>query len=150
IQGDLGLATGFVGFAGPNSRPTGWAGAHAFAIPKAAKNKQAAAQLIKFLTSEKNAYLEASTQGVLPVRTDVWARITADAAVSKNPLDKIRLQIASDQVAKWFKTPPLTSAWLPMSDVVYPIVQKIMVGDVDAKAGLDQAAAAAAKAAAGS
>lgn len=145
IQGDLGIATGFVGFAGQNSRPIGWAGAHAFSIPTAAKNKVAAAQLIKFWTSEKNAYMEAQ-QGVSPVRNDVSARIIADAASSKNPLDKIRLQIISDQMAKWFTTPPLTAAWIPMSDVVYPILQKIMIGDIDAKAGLDQAAAAAAQA----
>jgi multiple sugar transport system substrate-binding protein len=139
IVGKFGIATGFTGFAGPNSRRIGWAGAHAFSIPKAAKQKAAAAQLIKFLTSEKIAYDEAKL-GSLPVRNDVWARIIADADKSTNPLDKQRLQIASKQISDDFKTPPLTANWIPISDVVYPTIQKIIIGDVDPKAGLDQAA----------
>lgn len=139
IAGKFGLARGFKGFDGSGQRPTGWAGAHAFSIPTASKNKKAAAQLIKFLTSERVAYEEAKL-GFLPVRDDVWTRIIADAASSKVPLDKQRLELARTQVSEDFKTPPLIAEWIPISNVVYPTIQKIMLGDLEPKAGLDQAA----------
>ena len=66
---NFGLTRGPVGAAGDIH--TGWAGAHAFSIAKASENKEAAAQLVKFLTSERVLYEEAQ-QGVLPVRDDVW------------------------------------------------------------------------------
>ncbi len=140
VAGKFGLSTGFKGFSNEGARRTGWAGAHAFAIPTAAKNKEAAAQLIKFLTSEAVAYEEAKL-GFLPVRDDVWARLINDAAASSVPLDKIRLETARQQIGEDFKTPPLIAEWIPISNVVFPTLQKIMLGDVSAKEGLDAAAA---------
>ena len=58
--------------------------------------------------------------------------------------------VVAGQITDDFKTPPLTASWIPMSNVVFPIIQKIMIGDIDAKAGMDQAATAAAKVIAGS
>ncbi|MFN8377409.1 MAG: extracellular solute-binding protein [Anaerolineae bacterium] len=141
IAGNFGLARGFEGFQNEGARPTGWAGAHAFSIPVASQNKEAAAQLIKFLTSEAVAYDEAQL-GFLPVRDDVWARIIADAAASDTPLDQQRLEIAQTQISEDFKTPPLTDQWIPFSNIFYPIMQSIMVGDVTPQEGLDQAAEA--------
>jgi len=139
VAGKFGLARGFKGFAGEGQRPTGWAGAHAFSIPTAAKQKKGAAQLIKFLSSEAVAYEEAKL-GFLPVRDDVWARIISDAAASKVPLDKQRLELARTQVSEDFKTPPIIAEWIPISNVVYPTIQKIMLGDVSAEDGLNTAA----------
>lgn len=139
IAGKFGLARGFKGFDSPNARPTGWAGAHAFSIPSAAKNKKAGAQLIKFLTSERVAYEEAQL-GFLPVRDDVWARVIDDASKSKVPLDKQRLELAKLQVSEDFKTPPLIADWIPISNIVYPTIQKIMLGDLTPEDGLNQAA----------
>jgi multiple sugar transport system substrate-binding protein len=140
VAGKFGLAVGFRGFEGASARRTGWAGAHAFAIPMGAKNKEAGAQLIKFLTSEAVAYEEAKL-GFLPVRDDVWGRLINDAATATNPLDKLRLETARAQVGEDFKTPPLIADWIPISNVLFPTLQKIMLGDVEAKAGLDAAAA---------
>jgi multiple sugar transport system substrate-binding protein len=139
VAGKFGLARGFTGFAGDGARHTGWAGAHAFSIPKAAKNPEAAAQLIKFLTSEAVAYDEAKL-GFLPVRDDVWERVIADAASSSVALDKARLETARIQVSEDFKTPPLIAEWIPFSNIFYPKLQAIILGDVDAKQGLDEAA----------
>lgn len=72
---------------------SGWAGAHAFSIPASSNNKQAAAALIKFLTSEKIMYDEARL-GFLPVRDSMWNHLIADASSAENPLDKKRLEIA--------------------------------------------------------
>ncbi|MBX3082334.1 MAG: extracellular solute-binding protein [Anaerolineae bacterium] len=140
IAGKFGLTRGFLGFAGEGARPTGWAGAHAFSIPTAAKNKEAAAQLIKFLTSEAVAYDEAKL-GFLPVRDDVWTRLINDASSAANPLDKVRLETAQLQISEDFKTPPITADWIPISNVLYPTIQKIILGDVEPQAGLDSAAA---------
>jgi multiple sugar transport system substrate-binding protein len=140
LAGKFGLARGFRGLEGAGARPTGWAGAHAFAIPTASQNKEAAAQLIKFLASERVAYEEAQL-GFLPVRDDVWQRMIDDASKSSVPLDKVRLETARLQVGEDFKTPPLIADWIPISNVLFPTLQKIMLGDVEAKAGLDAAAA---------
>ncbi|MDZ4765431.1 MAG: extracellular solute-binding protein [Chloroflexota bacterium] len=139
IAGNFGLARGFSGFANDGARPTGWAGAHAFSIPLASQNKEAAAQLIKFLTSERVAYEEAQL-GYLPVRDDVWERIIADAGASGVELDTIRLQTARIQISEDFKTPPLIAEWIPFSNIFFPQLQAIILGDVEAQAGLDLAA----------
>ena len=76
VAGKFDMVRGPLGAA--NDKHTGWAGAHAFAIPKAAENKEGAAQLIKFLSSQQVAYDEAKL-GVLPVRDDVWKLVIEDA-----------------------------------------------------------------------
>lgn len=142
ISENFGLARGFTGLSigGDNVRPSGWAGAHAFSVPATAPNPQAGIQLIKFLSSERIAYEEAQL-GYLPTRGDVWDRVIADAAASDRSLDRERLELAKLQVAEDFRTPPLIAEWIPFSNILYPKVQAIMLGDIGAQEGLDQAAA---------
>ncbi len=142
INNNFGLARGFTGLSigGDAVRPSGWAGAHAFSIPATAPNPEAGAQLIKFLSSERVAYEEAQL-GYLPVRGDVWERIIADAGMAENPLDRERLVLAQLQVSEDFKTPPLIAEWIPFSNLFYPHMQAILLGDVSAQEGLDQATA---------
>lgn len=118
---------------------SGWAGHHGFSITKASKNKPAAASLIKWLTSVEGNELEAKL-GILIARQSVWDKIIAEAETSEDPLAKKRLELALLQAQEDFKTPPLIAEWLPMSNVLYPILQQIILGDVDAQAGLDDAA----------
>lgn len=142
ISENFGLARGFTGLSvgGDNVRPSGWAGAHAFSVPASAPNPQAGIQLIKFLSSERVAYEEAQL-GYLPTRDDVWDRVISDAADSDRALDRERLELAKLQVAEDFRTPPLIAEWIPFSNILYPKVQAIMLGDIGAQEGLDQAAA---------
>lgn len=142
VAGKFDLVRQPVGLSG--SIHSGWAGAHAFSITKTSKNKDAAAALIKYLTSEKIMYQEAQL-GYLPVRNSVWKRIIADAGKASNPLDKKRLEIAQTQIANDFFTPPLIAEWIPFSNIFYPKLQSIILGDVSPKDGLDQAAADAQK-----
>ena len=121
-----------------NDKYTGWAGAHAFSIPKAAENKEAAAQLIKFLSSERVAYDE-SKLGLLPVQDKVWARIIADASSSSVPLDKKRLEIAQQQISEDFFTPPLFADWISFTNLWYPALQGIILGDTTVEEGLNDA-----------
>jgi len=118
---------------------SGWAGHHGFSITKAAKQKEAAADLIKWLTSVEGNQTEAKL-GILISRQSVWDQIIKEAESSKVPLDKKRLELALLQAKEDFKTPPLIAEWLPMSNIFYPIMQKIILGDVAPQAGLDDAA----------
>jgi len=136
VAGKFDLVRGPTG--ADEAKHTGWAGAHAFSVPTAGKNHEAAAQLIKFLTSEKVAYDE-SKLGLLPVRDDVWARIIADASKSSVPLDKKRLEIAQQQVSEDFFTPPLFADWISFTNLWYPELQSILLGDTEVQAGLDKA-----------
>lgn len=118
---------------------SGWAGQHSFSITAASKNKKAAAELIKFLTNPDQQYLEAKL-GFLVTRQSVWDRIIQEAKATGVELDTKRLEFAQMQAANDFKTPPLVAEWLPASDILYPVLQAIILGDKEPKAGLDEAA----------
>lgn len=132
VAGKFGLARGPVGSAGVH---TGWAGAHAFSVAKASQNKEAAAQLVKFLSSEQVQYDEAKL-GVLPVRSDVAALIQEDAAASPVQLDRDRLALAEVQVSEDFRTPPLFADWISFTDSWSPTLQGIILGDTSVEDGL--------------
>jgi len=114
---------------------TGWAGAHAFSIPKASENKEAAAELIRFFTSEQIAYEEAA-RGSLPTRDDVWARIRADAEGSDVQLDRDRLALAQLQATEDFRTPPQFADWISFTNEWFPTLQAIILGDVSVEEGV--------------
>lgn len=119
---------------------SGWAGNHGFSITKASKNKEAAASLIKFLTSPDEQRVE-SKLGFTVSRASINQEAIDAAAKSSVPLDKQRLELALLQAKEDYKTPPLIAEWIPMSNLVYPILQKIILGDVTPQAGLDDAVA---------
>lgn len=125
--------------AGPGGIHGGWGGVHAFSIPKAAKHKEEAAKLIKFLTNTDNSYLEGKI-GYLVVRNSVWERLIKDAASSKDGLARKRLELAKLQLSEDFMTPPLIAEWIPASNILFPKLQSIILGEKDPKATLDQAA----------
>lgn len=117
---------------------SGWAGAHAFSITKASQNKEAAASLIKHLTNVEGNETEARL-GFTVARESVMNEAIQWAEDSDNPLDKKRLELVLMQAQEDFRTPPLIAEWLPMSNILYPILQKIILGDVGAQEGLDDA-----------
>jgi ABC-type glycerol-3-phosphate transport system substrate-binding protein len=133
VAGKFGLARGPVGAAGDVH--TGWAGAHAFSVTKASENKEAAVQLVKFLTSEAVEYEEAKL-GVLPVRSDVSERVQADAEASDVQLDRDRLALAELQVSEDFRTPPLFADWISFTNTWFPTLQGIILGDMSVEDGL--------------
>ena len=105
---------------------------------KAAENKEGAAQLIKFLSSQQIAYEEAA-RGSLPVRDDVWKLVIEDAGKSAVPLDKTRLELAQQQVTEDFFTPPLFADWISFTNLWYPALQGIILGDTTVEEGLNTA-----------
>jgi multiple sugar transport system substrate-binding protein len=117
----------------------GWSGAHGFSIAKASKNKEAAAAFIKFLTSEQSLY-EESSKGFLAVRDSVANKLVDDAKSSGDEM-KVKLnELAKLQIGSDFRTPPLVPTWIPMSNVLFPQLQRIILGDVSAQDGLNKAA----------
>ena len=118
----------------------GWAGQHSFSITKASQQKDTAADFIKFITSIESQTVEANL-GFLVTRNSVWDKIIADAKAAGNPLDVKRLELAQFQAVNDFRTPPLVAEWLPASDIFWPIMQGIILGDKTPKQGLDEAAA---------
>ncbi len=135
VAGNFGILRGPVGASGDIH--TGWAGAHAFSVTRASENKDAAASLIKFLTSEAVQYMEAQL-GVLPVRDDVWARIISDASASGVALDAERLQVAQEQIGSDFFTPPLFADWISFTNLWTPILQGVILGDASVEDGVAQ------------
>jgi multiple sugar transport system substrate-binding protein len=118
----------------------GWAGQHSFSITKASRQKETAADFIKFITSAEAQMVEAKL-GILVTSNSVWDQIIAEAKTAGDPLATKRLELAQFQAANDFRTPPLVAEWLPASDIVYPIMQAIILGDKTPKEGLDEAAA---------
>jgi len=118
---------------------SGWAGQHAFSITGASQQKEAAAAFIKFITNADQQYREAKL-GFLVTRQSVWDRIIKESKETGVDLDTKRLELAQFQAANDFKTPPLVAQWLPASDILYPVLQAIILGDKEPKAGLDEAA----------
>lgn len=136
IAGKFDFARQPVGDAGIHS---GWIGIHGFSIPRNSENKEEAAQLIKFLTNEDNAYLEGII-GYLPVRSSVWDKLINEAKYSPDPLAKKRLELAKTQFSEDSFTPPLVAEWIPASNILFPTLQKIILGELDPKEGLNLAA----------
>ena len=44
------------------------------------------------------------------------------------------------QINEDFTPPPIVAEWIPISNVLYPKLQAIMLGDVEVEEGLNQAA----------
>ena len=78
--------------------------------------------------------------GILVSRQSVWDKIIKDAEGSEDPLAKKRLELALLQAQEDFRSPPLIAEWLPLSNIFYPIMQQIILGDAEPQAGLDEAA----------
>lgn len=136
VAGKFDIARQPVGDAGIHS---GWIGVHGFSVPKNSQHKKEAAQLISFLTNEENAYLE-GVIGYLPVRSSVWDKLIHEAKSSSDPLAKKRLELAKTQFSEDSFTPPLISEWIPASNILFPILQQIIIGELDPQEGLDMAA----------
>ena len=128
------MERGPVGLSGDTH--TGWAGAHAFSVAKDSQNKEAAVELIKFLTSEAVAFEETNTFGYLPVRADVSARVEAANADTGTPLDAQRWALANLQVSEDFRTPPLFADWMSFTNEWFPTLQSIILGDITVEDGL--------------
>ncbi|WP_052487400.1 ABC transporter substrate-binding protein [Gordoniibacillus kamchatkensis] len=125
--------------AGPSGVHPGWSGAHGFSVTKSSKNKPAAAALIKFLTSADNMYAD-SKLGNMPTRQSVWDKVLSDAKASGDARKINFYNVLNTALKEDFRTPPLIKEWIPLSNILYPYLQKIILGSTTPKQGLDDAA----------
>lgn len=124
---------------GPSGVHPGWSGAHGFSVTKASENKEAAAAFVKFLTNKQNMY-EESKLGALPVRQSVWDKVLEDVSSEGDARKQQFYETLQVAIEEDFRTPPLIKEWIPLSNILYPKLQKIILGDLTAEEGLNQAA----------
>jgi len=113
-----------------------WGGSHGFAVAKATKNPEAAAELVKFLTSADNLYFEAVEGGFLPTSISAFAKIKEDAAETGDPLDLTRLELLEEELAGFVPATKIPE-YQEMVSAMWPELQKSLVAGRDVKETLD-------------
>ena len=136
VAGKFGLAVYPVGPAGYAKI---WGASHGFAVVKATQNPEAAAALIKFLTSPENLYYEAKEGGFLPTSASAFSKIKADAAKTGDPLDLKRLKLLEEELAG-FVPPPKIPEYQEVVSAMWPELQKSLVTGQDVRKSLNTAA----------
>lgn len=137
VAGDVGLVRAPKGDGGKRS---GWSGSHSFSITKACDNQPAAASFVTFLTDHDNQMIEART-GLLPTRTKVWKDVEAEFKAQGNDFMANVFETYAQSMAEDAFTPPLIAPWIEVSNVIWPDLQKGILGEMDPQAALDDAAA---------
>ena len=134
VAGKFGMARGPVGAAGVH---TGWAGAHAFSVTKASENKEAAVQLIKFLTSEAVEFDETDRAGrrCRCARTcqSAWSRRTRHRRAARRRALEPRQSSRSARTSEPRRSSRTGSASLTSG---IPTLQGIILGDMSVEDGL--------------
>lgn len=124
--------------------PTGFAdkraaygGCHSFAIARTARNAAGARRLLQYLTSHESRLFEAS-HGAVPVTTASMAHVRAEAVAS--PRQERRWRLLNDQIESALIIPPRFAAYPRCETILWQALQRVMLGEVSARAGLDKAA----------
>ena len=120
--GNVGIAVQPMGSAGIH---TGWSGFHGFSVTQDCANKEAAASLVKFLTSEESQIAE-SAGGSLPTRTAVWDHVVE--AAKDDPYRSMALNVFKEGATYAFAVPQ-TEYWIEASNLIFPEIQAAILGD---------------------
>ncbi len=131
--GDVGLAVQPMGSGGLR---TGWSGHHGFSVTENCGNKEAAASLVTFLTSEESQKVE-SAGGSLPTRTAVWDYVVAEAAGDAYRVETLAV---FQEAAKHAFPVPQTEYWIEASNLIFPEIQAAILGDKTVDEALQDAA----------
>ena len=120
--GNVGITVQPMGSAGIH---TGWSGFHGFSVTEDCTNKEAAASLVTFLTSEASQTVE-SAGGSLPTRTAVW-----DVTVAAAEGDEYRTMAlnAFKEGATHAFAVPQTEYWIEATNLIFPELQAAILGD---------------------
>ncbi len=131
--GNVGITVQPMGSAGIH---TGWSGHHGFSVTEDCANKDAAASLVAFLTSEESQIVE-SAGGSLPTRTAVW-----DHVIKAAEGDEYRsMALSAFQEGATFAFPvPKTEYWIEASNLIFPEIQAAILGDKTVDQALQDAA----------
>ena len=122
---------------GPGGLRAAYAGVHSFAIPRAARHPDAAAALVRHLTSF-DAQLGEARKGAIPCRASALAAVRADAATDPAATHRWQLLAETEQT---MIIPPRFAAYPLCEDALWRNVQRAMIGERSAADALRQAAA---------
>ncbi len=134
VAGNTGVAALPIGFTG---RRAAYAGCHSFAIPRKAKNKEGAAALLRFFTSEESQVAE-GRRGSVPVRSSAFDTVRRE--VSTDPEDALRWDLLAQTMAEALIIPPRFAAYPPCEDALWQSLQKAITGMLPPLAAVREAA----------
>ncbi len=120
---------------GPAGRHV-YAGSHTFAIPTTVRDRPAALDLLRFLTSEESQLLEARL-GSLPTRPAVLAQARAES--SPGSLQAKRWSLLEETTAAAL-FPPSHPAYPLMEDALWRAFRRAIIGELAVDAALAEAA----------
>jgi len=114
-----------------------WNGCHSFSVLNTSKNKEAAVSLVKYLTSKESGKYEAQL-GFGAVRNSVWDYIIAKTTDKRKRhfYEVYKNGLTNDRNV----TPPLIPEWPAFSNILYPELQKALLGDSSCQQALNDAA----------
>ena len=136
ISGDVGVIRAPLGSGG---KRTGWSGSHTYSITNECPNKKAAASFIWILTNHE-AQMHEARSGKLPTMPKVWDAIAKEMNDTGNVFMAEVFSTFKTSMAEDAVTPPLIPEWIPFSNIIFPELQKAILGDKSIKDALDYAA----------
>jgi multiple sugar transport system substrate-binding protein len=122
---------------GPGGSRAAYAGCHSFALPRASRNHDGGAALLRFLTSF-DAQLGEARRGAIPCRASALRRVREESAA--NPEDVHRWELLAD-TERFMIIPPRFAAYPLCEDAIWQSVQRAMVGECSAAEAVGHATA---------
>ena len=122
---------------GPAGIRAAYAGCHSFAVTRAARHPDVAAALIAHLTSFQSQ-LDEARQGAIPCRSSALAEVRSEAA--GDPAAATRWALLAETETTMI-IPPRFAAYPQCEDAIWRNVQHAMLGELDAAAAVQRAAA---------
>lgn len=123
--------------AGPSGRRAAYAGCHSFAMARAARHADAAAALVRHLTSFA-AQLGEARLGAIPCRASALAAVRTGAVTEPAATHRWQLLAETEQT---MIIPPRFAAYPLCEDALWRNVQRAMIGERSAADALRQASA---------
>jgi multiple sugar transport system substrate-binding protein len=123
--------------AGPAGLRRAYAGGHAFAIPRAARDPEGGLALARYLTSEAVQRQEATVGGHTPVRRSVLAEVRAQ----QTGRDARRLAALEATMQQHALIPPKFARYPLVEDILWTGVQSALRGQSTPAAALARMAA---------
>ena len=121
---------------GPAGKRAAYAGCHSFAIPRSARNRAGAVNLLRDLTASA-AQLDEARRGAIPVRASALSQIRAEAAADSADAHRWALLTRTQDA---MIIPPRFAAYPECEDALWHALQRAMIGEVSAQAAVHDGA----------
>jgi len=122
---------------GPAGARAAYSGCHSFAVPRASRNPEGGAALLRYLTSFESQLGEAR-QGAIPCRVSALDRVRDEAAGNPTDASRWRLLAETEQI---MIIPPRFAAYPLCEDAIWRAVQQALVGKWSPERAIERAAA---------